>query len=1191
MLNPDNFCPSGVTMSNHNPLPPKKSMFWNDQSFSHDDAVTAYEQDGTLTSFNQMSDLESDDLAGSPPEHSMFWEGGTEKIEPPEQGVPEEKLNLKKKEVEGETINIVPVRYAIDEIEDPEAEPATKPFGLPEEWKGKGSTKYSADSGLSYTLRQLRDGWLYVYDHLTKELDEYEVKGVNFTQYLMGESEDPELGKDSRGQAQEAKPYITYSTKTAISCVFSKHRWSWESYERVRAGEAKNGQFMSTRALKLPDASDVGDIELLSQVADIEESAVEDQRFANSSVLTSVDSEYPDLEVKPVASAAEIKSTLPPEEAACIMAIDDYLAEGRDVSAYFVGVASPYRLFEEQYTNQWALMQTAMQLCMFGSKDDLKMPSIVKRRGQELEFYKDLSSYFSSRNIIDIAKKNEAYPGQFNEINSELNKLYGSNMSSAMESKEAYFEEKYNVSPAKLKSYDTWAATDKWRKMLDWQRMFSEMEELTKKREELFEPVARVREDFHKNLEKLSPHRIEWLMDLWDRETQDELLHYHMQIVEAVTFIQSEQDQEFVAAQFDNPTTIIPLNTSGFSRELFSILGSAIPLSIDDASAISADQQTEPSMQDKFASAASNWGSATGIYSKLVDFLTNEDVYSSELLKPLSDGAKNIHLLIHEFVEALSLAAPKTSASFIAQSSVLVLSAVAPTATANTTYMRMAMAERLALKMGLEVPDDYSTKFVEWRDKIKRNEATLKESKAMVDAFNRNDKSVSKSAFKAAREKYTNAKKVLRASMLEYPQKIVLPRDFASAMANAHMDILKGKFDRLGDYYKSVGGLGFIGLLFNLISFHDALEDAFEDDFVQTDEYLAIIQTGMYSLSAAVGIRTGQVWTAVLSNDLVRKNSLRVLMNNRDFFDIRPGMLRTLNVFNKWLGMTAALGLLATGTEMFRVYKKLTKSKGQEQVLYSAQMGSLLATSFVLGIQTVGFTGVLPLSLTLGMFSTGVLAIAAVIYIGTSLLLEAEKKDSYQKWLSELPWGTSPNRKHWSYQNKYNFTSQDDIQLVIDALCELEKVIEQPVISQYPINKIEPNSQGPAAAIMTQTGVKVEVNLPRLPRVDAIKLYLEPEPLADEDIKVIIPDDTDETKESYTHLQIVLPVERQKYLTIKIEYVTLAADADKEKIHNSYLYQHAIKDKAIYTAEFDRDKVTLYDSKLSPNYQVVPLRG
>ncbi|EEX32853.1 membrane protein putative [Vibrio coralliilyticus ATCC BAA-450] len=1160
-------------------------MFWNDQSFSHDDAVTAYEQDGTLTSFNQMSDLESDDLAGSPPEHSMFWEGGTEKIEPPEQGVPEEKLNLKKKEVEGETINIVPVRYAIDEIEDPEAEPATKPFGLPEDWKGKGSTKYSADSGLSYTLRQLRDGWLYVYDHMTKELDEYEVKGVNFTQYLMGESEDPELGKDSRGQAQEAKPYITYSTKTAISCVFSKHRWSWESYERVRAGEAKNGQFMSTRALKLPDASDVGDIELLSQVADIEESAVEDQRFANSSVLTSVDSEYPDLEVKPVASAAEIKSALPPEEAACIMAIDDYLAEGRDVSAYFVGVASPYRLFEEQYTNQWALMQTAMQLCMFGSKDDLKMPSIVKRRGQELEFYKDLSSYYSSRNIIDIAKKNEAYPGQFNEINSELNKLYGSNMSSAMESKEAYFEEKYNVSPAKLKSYDTWAATDKWRKMLDWQRMFSEMEELTKKREELFEPVAKVREDFHKNLEKLSPHRIEWLMDLWDRETQDELLHYHMQIVEAVTFIQSEQDQEFVAAQFDNPTTIIPLNTSGFSRELFSILGSAIPLSIDDASAISADQQTESSMQDKFASAASNWGSATGIYSKLVDFLTNEDVYGSELLKPLSDGAKNIHLLIHEFVEALSLAAPKTSASFIAQSSVLVLSAVAPTATANTTYMRMAMAERLALKMGLEVPDDYSTKFVEWRDKIKRNEATLKESKAMVDAFNRNDKSVSKSAFKAAREKYTNAKKVLRASMLEYPQKIVLPRDFASAMANAHMDILKGKIDRLGDYYKSVGGLGFIGLLFNLISFHDALEDAFEDDFIQTDEYLAIIQTGMYSLSAVVGIRAGKAWSEALTGKVhLRRASLRALIIKRNELGVKSGELRKLMRFNKWLAVGAVIGLFATAIEGYRVYQKYKVSSGIERHLLFAQGFSLVASAGVLTIQTVGYTGFLSLSVTVGAFATGVLAVAVMIYVATNFLLEATKKDDYQKWLSELPWGRDASRKQWSTSQDFELQVSENSVIVEKALKKLQDIVHQPVVKQTPINAIEPNYHGPAAVRVTQTAIKVDVLIPNGARIDAFRIHSNFDLSTAENTNWLL-NKQDNQPSKYT---FTLPIrQNEEYFTMKVEYVVFDNEPNSESVRSAYFYQNAVKNEVAYTSNSDEKKVARYSSNLTANSMTV----
>ncbi|MCG9595174.1 hypothetical protein L1D15_00415 [Vibrio sp. Isolate25] len=1173
-------------MSNHNPLPPKTSMFWNNQPFSHDDAVSAYDQDGTLASLNQKSDIPSDDLAGSPPEHSMFWEGGTEKIEPPEQDVPAEKLNLKKKEVEGETINIVPVRYAIDEIDDPEAEPATKPYGLPEGWKGKGSTKYSSDSGLGYTLRQLRDGWLYVYDHMTKELDEYEVQGVNFTQYLMSESEDPELGKESRGQAQEAKPYITYPTKTAISCVFSKHRWSWESYERVRAGETKNGQFMSTRALKLPEASDVGDIELLSQVADIEDSVINDHRFANSSVLTSLDSEYPDLEVKPVASAAEIKSTLPPDEAACIMAIDDYLAEGRDVSAYFVGVASPYRLFEEQYTSQWALMQTAMQLCMFGSKDDLDMPSIVKRRGQELEFYKDLSSYYSSRSLVDMAKRNEAYPGQFNEVNKELNKLYGSNMSSTMESREAYFQEKYCVSPTRLKSYETWAATDKWRKMLDWQRMFSEMEELTNKREELFEPVTKVREDFRKTLEKLSPRRIEWLMDLWDRETQEELLHYHMQIVEAVTFIQHEEDQAFIAAEFSKPTTIIPLNTSGFSRELFNILGSAIPMSIDDAATASAQQQTEPSIQDKFASAASNWGSATGIYSKLVDFLTNEDVYGSELLKPLSDGAKNIHLLIHEFVEALSLAAPKTSASFIAQSSVLVLSAVAPTATANTTYMRMAMAERLALKMGLEVPDDYSTKFVEWRDKIKRNEATLKESKAMVDAFNRNDKSVSKSAFKAAREKYTNAKKVLRASMLEYPQKIVLPKDFASAMANVRLDILKGKIDRLGDYYKSVGGLGFIGLLFNLISFHDALDDAFEDDFVQTDEYLAIIQTGMYSLSAAVGIRTSQVWSSQLGNETLRRYSLKTLTSRQIEIGVDTAQLKQLSLYNKWLAGTALLGLLATSIEGYRVYNRYTSAKSSvEKNLLLIQGTSLVSSSVVLGLQTVGYSGMLSLSLTAGLFATAILAVAAIAYVATTILLEREKKDDYQRWLSNLPWGYSSTRNRWSTSQELEASVEENSKLAREALAELDKLIRQPVITQEPILSVESGNSSYPTVISHQIALKITLRIPNTINIDALRVSASHE--TEEWLKV----DNNTEHIEYSSIMSTSSEPTSKYVTLKVEYLGRNLVSGDLVSNTEYVYQNALNEKSTYTAEFDANLSKQYQSLLNGDSRIIQTRG
>ncbi|NMS08166.1 hypothetical protein HKA85_03975, partial [Vibrio parahaemolyticus] len=115
----------------NNPLPPKTSMFWYDNSYTYEEAVQAFESDGTLKSLNIVPTTESDDLAGSPPERSMFWEGETKKIDPPPPSEPEP-LNLKteKEATEASPAHFIPVRYAIDQLETEE----TQPFGLPEEW-------------------------------------------------------------------------------------------------------------------------------------------------------------------------------------------------------------------------------------------------------------------------------------------------------------------------------------------------------------------------------------------------------------------------------------------------------------------------------------------------------------------------------------------------------------------------------------------------------------------------------------------------------------------------------------------------------------------------------------------------------------------------------------------------------------------------------------------------------------------------------------------------------------------------------------------------------------------------------------------------------------------------------------------------------------------------------------------------
>ncbi|MGL4418230.1 MAG: toxin VasX, partial [Plesiomonas shigelloides] len=102
----------------------------------------------------------------------------------------------------GLEIALVPVRYALDE---PFKAPEKQPHPLPNS-HFKGPLKLT---GNAYTLRQLRDGWLYVYDESAQQLDEYEVKGDLFISETKG----------SHG-------YLLYPMKHTVLLVFSHQRWT-----------------------------------------------------------------------------------------------------------------------------------------------------------------------------------------------------------------------------------------------------------------------------------------------------------------------------------------------------------------------------------------------------------------------------------------------------------------------------------------------------------------------------------------------------------------------------------------------------------------------------------------------------------------------------------------------------------------------------------------------------------------------------------------------------------------------------------------------------------------------------------------------------------------------------------------------------------------------------------------------------
>ncbi|TGA72213.1 hypothetical protein VFES401_06955 [Aliivibrio fischeri] len=140
-------------------------------------------------------------------------------------------------------IDIVPVRYAIDDMDDEEKE---QKHPLLDTHKGNGFFDVAHSK---YTLRQLRDGWLYVYSNKDKTFHEYQVKGTQFIKIDWGSNE-ADKAPEERGQAGEAKSCLSYSKNDTLTISFSHQRWTWRLCEHMRSNTQCRNEWMRTVDLK-----------------------------------------------------------------------------------------------------------------------------------------------------------------------------------------------------------------------------------------------------------------------------------------------------------------------------------------------------------------------------------------------------------------------------------------------------------------------------------------------------------------------------------------------------------------------------------------------------------------------------------------------------------------------------------------------------------------------------------------------------------------------------------------------------------------------------------------------------------------------------------------------------------------------------------------------------------------------------
>ncbi|EOU3283836.1 T6SS effector BTH_I2691 family protein [Vibrio harveyi] len=1165
-----------------NPLPPKTSMFWHDNSYTHEEAVQAFESDGTLKSLNTVPTTASDDMAGSPPERSMFWEGETKKIDPPPPSEPEP-LNLKteKEPTEALPAHFIPVRYAIDQLETEE----TQPFGLPDEWKGQGPAKLNT---VGYTLRQLRDGWLYVYDAINKSLDEYEIKGTQFTLYKLGESESPE--SEQRGTPEGVKPFLTYDDGSVLSICYSEHRWTWNMFMRVLNNPSNHIDRMQTVVLSANENQhNIAPIDKLTQVADIEPSAVDDGRFADSAIATKADEDGSIF--KPVAAESDLTSAIPEEESGYFVAIKDYAADIQDMSLHFVGAASPYRLFTDQFSNQWNLMQTAMQLCMFGASDEIDMPASVKRNGEELSFYTDMAEYYDSSHQLDLAEQNKSsvqsgYPAKFSAGAIESHQHTQSDIAKTI-------QDKYRISANRFGKYEQWIATERWRKQLNWKQMLSEMQELSEQKETMLAEVVSVKRDFIAVMESLTPHHLERTFDLYSKDTQYSLYQLHKQAVESFTLVMQEEDRQWAESQWEKPTSLLALYASGFSRSLFKVIEKNITEALNEQSIASENSDADNQLMDQI-SATSN---RVSMYSKIMDFVSNPNTAETDFLKDIAKGFQELDIIFKSAIGALAKGVIEFGVSLTSQASIMLMPVFAKPLNRHSYYLFAVIAEHMAHNMPVTIKEGYARDLKKWKTRVNDYLIKLEKNDAIIADFQKNNRKADSKYTTALKNKKT-IKKALAVATLEYPQRIVLPDDLPQKTVELRMRLATNKLHDLNKLFENAGGLGFMALVFNCIALGDAISSIQDTGLMSSDEFLDIQQKLFYTVNAWTGIRTGKLWDNVRVDKTLRARSLSALkeMAKRDT-TIPISSLSDLKIFNKWLAVTGIIGALASGIEAYRSLQQLDNLNGTAKIAGYFNFSSLVGLTAVGTFQAVGgITGVWSANVLFGGPIMFVIVGLTAIYLLSNYVMSKFKQDDFQKWLDKLPWGYHSARAQWSQSPDLLEREKHNSSLVQKALFELKTIMDKPLIRQIPMMRIVPNSQTQYPSAMQELfGVELHIQIPTKVARNGIRLRTNTSITEDEMISGIWHTGVDldnlgsstDSSDSQSVCKITFPMkDSMNYLALEIEFIL----NDESDLSRKYWFQNNAKQRATYTAISDNTKQATIRSSLTSDTSELSLQ-
>ncbi|MDP5291717.1 T6SS effector BTH_I2691 family protein [Oceanimonas sp. CHS3-5] len=881
----------------------------------------------------------------------------------------------------GLEIGIVPVRYAIDEIADDSGETLLGKHPLPENGLWQPPLQLDAP----YTLRQLRDGWLYVYSEQGKTFHEYQVQGTQFIKYDWSEAD---FGQDERGQPGASNSCLTYPAHHVLYMAFSHQRWSWRVCEHMRSN--MNSRNSRMRRVPLPKARRCDALTHMAQtdqlgtlVADI--NAATDTQFAFSctpfNAAEQKDSDISSVAAKPAADAPDYTQGLPDAKSGLLVALDDPLA---DVCDLYLQLAPEWISLQE--------LQQEHKLQMINTTEQMALPFIDEGSLPEHLHNNTTERLRFKQQVMEHVANWQAYREHHGSDHTEM-VMRQQKAERLQQTGQVLIDQGFEPDDAQLSE---WTGLQRYQDDIDWPALYGYLAQFEQRLQRAQHQLVRCHRDLRQGCEQLGANPL-WLGLDNHQEAGQKYLHslfHDILPMLTLTSVNEPLKNELTALlTSSDPHTLLALAPYGFDRDLYD----AVTRETVDNPLFNLDNSSDTTA---LAGRLGDWNTIKG------DSQLRDSVWYRGLV-PRVQGV----------LEALS----GYIATGAAQVRNQMLSAIFPQVwtggpVAGLRLMLMdALVEpglqfeanpRFASEMqNFENQHKLITKDIHNNNRPHNQQSTSRHQRSTAARLNQQlDDLYATSVPRLIKFKAEHLNSHGRNAVADY-------------LSRAGEAVRRGSSATLQGLNNTMPNLGTVGggvALVNLWNLQQVLANVTENAKKNGNWYAAreVGFTVSWTGNAIAALYQGNVWS-----DLAKNHGHLLKRSLKDAASMNGAVIRS---FVKTMGFMSGLGLVAAGLEAFHTFQIANDPNSivsdVERRLYWAKAITLSGQFIIFSAQIFNLLTNAALGAVFAPWMIAGMFVLGVLYLGISLLLNHYQQTGLEKWLRQSSWGVQC--KNWSEQEE-----------------------------------------------------------------------------------------------------------------------------------------------------------------------------